>query len=636
MIVNLTVRSQTVSLQVAALNTGPGGPGGASDHGALAGLADDDHPQYHNDARGDARYSQLGHTHSYEASGAAAAAIAAHEAAADPHPTYTTAAEAAAAAPVQSVAGRTGAVTLAVADVSGAESTANKAQPSGYASLDSSGKVPQAQLPSIAITEFLGEAANQSAMLALSGQKGDWCIRTDTGATWIITGTDPTLLGSWTAISYPTSAVTSVAGRTGAVTLSASDVTSGTLDAARLPAPGTTTLGGVKRNTGSAGQYVIGIDTDGSLLRDTPNGGGSPGGSSGQLQYNDGSGFSGAPLWREDANTVAQRNGSTAQVAYFYQDATDGSNYERLALLPGAAAGWMQVAAQTAGTGTDNIGIALTPAGTGAISAQVPDSTATGGNARGAGAIDWQTIRSAANMVASGARAVISGGSYNRASGDGSVVGGGSYGIASGYYSAIPGGVNCTASNYYSLAAMYGCTASGTAALALGYHTTASGTSSWALGQQSTTRGLTGAYAYSSGQRSALGDAQVIGQQVRRTTTDSTPVALATDGTPAAATVMVLPANSAMTVSALVVARDSAGNVAGWRAEALFKRDGSNNTTRLGSATVTAIGTPDAALSTATIDLVANNTLESVEIQVTGVAATTIYWVGELKCVQVA
>jgi len=54
----------------------------------------------------------------------------------------------------------------------------------------------------------------------------------------------------------------------------ATDINSGTLDAARLPAPGTTTLGGVKRNTGSAGQFVTGIDTDGSLLRDTPAGAG--------------------------------------------------------------------------------------------------------------------------------------------------------------------------------------------------------------------------------------------------------------------------------------------------------------------------------------------------------------------------
>lgn len=39
------------------------GGGGSNDHGALTGLADDDHTQYHTDARGDARYSQLGHTH---------------------------------------------------------------------------------------------------------------------------------------------------------------------------------------------------------------------------------------------------------------------------------------------------------------------------------------------------------------------------------------------------------------------------------------------------------------------------------------------------------------------------------------------------------------------------------------------
>jgi hypothetical protein len=30
--------------------------GGGADHGSLTGKADDDHPQYHNDARGDARY----------------------------------------------------------------------------------------------------------------------------------------------------------------------------------------------------------------------------------------------------------------------------------------------------------------------------------------------------------------------------------------------------------------------------------------------------------------------------------------------------------------------------------------------------------------------------------------------------
>ena len=48
---------------------------------------------------------------------AAAAAVAAHEVALDPHSQYTTAVEAAAAAPVQSVNGETGAVVLSAADV---------------------------------------------------------------------------------------------------------------------------------------------------------------------------------------------------------------------------------------------------------------------------------------------------------------------------------------------------------------------------------------------------------------------------------------------------------------------------------------------------------------------------------------
>jgi hypothetical protein len=37
-----------------------GGGGGTSDHGALTGLSDDDHPQYLTQARGDARYAAIG------------------------------------------------------------------------------------------------------------------------------------------------------------------------------------------------------------------------------------------------------------------------------------------------------------------------------------------------------------------------------------------------------------------------------------------------------------------------------------------------------------------------------------------------------------------------------------------------
>ncbi len=58
---------------------------GVSDHGALTGLGDDDHPQYHTDARGDARYAATDHAHAgvYDPVGAgateAAAAVTGHE-----------------------------------------------------------------------------------------------------------------------------------------------------------------------------------------------------------------------------------------------------------------------------------------------------------------------------------------------------------------------------------------------------------------------------------------------------------------------------------------------------------------------------------------------------------------------------
>jgi hypothetical protein len=72
--------------------TGGGGGGGVTDHGALTGLTDDDHSQYHTDARGDARYYTKTQIDSSlagkENSGAAATAVSSHVAASDPHTQY--------------------------------------------------------------------------------------------------------------------------------------------------------------------------------------------------------------------------------------------------------------------------------------------------------------------------------------------------------------------------------------------------------------------------------------------------------------------------------------------------------------------------------------------------------------------
>lgn len=324
---------------------------------------------------------------------------------------------------------------------------------------------------------------------------------------------------------------------------------------------------------------------------------------------------------RAAAGAASFRNGTTAQTVRVTDTYTDDSNNAYLELNAAAAGDWLQVRGVTNGTAGDNYSVALTPTGTGAVSWQVPDSGTGGGNARGANAVDWQMERSVASQVASGQQSMIGGGRGNTASGVYAGVASGANSTASANYSGILGGLANQATGTYS-------------AVCGGSNNVASGQFSWVPGgQQATTRGLYGAGAYSSGQRAAVGDAQVILQPVRQTTTDATPVSLATDGTPAATTVMVLPASSTLMCTAMVVAQSaSAANNAGYEVKAVIQRDGANNTALVGTATTTTVAEDTAGMD-ATI--IANDTLESAQIQVTGVAATTIQWVGELKCVQV-
>jgi hypothetical protein len=70
-------------------------------------------------------------------------------------------------------------------------------------------------------------------------------------------------------------------------------------------------------------------------------------------------------LFRDAANTLAQRNGTNAQTFRCYGTFTDASNYVRAALSSSSTA--VTLAAETAGTGADNIPLNLTAAGTGTI-----------------------------------------------------------------------------------------------------------------------------------------------------------------------------------------------------------------------------------------------------------------------------
>lgn len=94
--------------------------------------------------------------------------------------------------------------------------------------LDTNGKLDVSVLPAIAVKETF-VVSSQAAMLALTAQEGDMCIRTDLSKTYILQGDDPSVLSNWIALAAPTDSgyVISVNGKTGAVTVTTSEVTEG-------------------------------------------------------------------------------------------------------------------------------------------------------------------------------------------------------------------------------------------------------------------------------------------------------------------------------------------------------------------------------------------------------------------------
>jgi hypothetical protein len=134
----------------------------------------------------------------------------------------------------------TSAQSVAVADVTG---------------LLSGGKILSSLLPGIALVST-SVVASQAAMLALSVETGDVAVRTDVNKTFILAGTDPTNIAHWQELLTPTDAVTSVAGRTGVVTLVSADITDATSAA---------TASRIVIRDGSGGFAAVAISLSGAL-----------------------------------------------------------------------------------------------------------------------------------------------------------------------------------------------------------------------------------------------------------------------------------------------------------------------------------------------------------------------------------
>lgn len=163
------------------------------------------------------------------------------------------AARGAAGGAVDSVNAQTGAVVLDAEDVGadpagtaasavlGLQPTDEKDQPGGYAGLDGDGLIATSALPALAIGETF-TVASQAAMLALTAQRGDIAIRSDTDRVYRLVGPNPALLTDWVLLPVPADAVQSINGQTGIVVLVAADV--GAAPVGRSVTAGTGLTGG--------------------------------------------------------------------------------------------------------------------------------------------------------------------------------------------------------------------------------------------------------------------------------------------------------------------------------------------------------------------------------------------------------
>jgi hypothetical protein len=293
-------------------------------------------------------------------------------------------------------------------------------------------------------------------------------------------------------------------------------------------------------------------------------------------------------------------------------------------LLTGHA---VQALVQISNAASDtNSALVLTPKGTGSISAQVPDATTAGGDARGVNATDFQRVRGNANQVASGERSFIAGGVNNRASGTNSFIGGCNDSVASGTSSCVVGSWSGNAtSNRTTVIASFSSTASGEqTAVICGRDSSATAEGALAIGREAVSN-LANMIAEGNGGFAA----QHIRFNLRGTTTTNSAVELlgGTGGNR-----LRCPSGKAMFMNVKIL-----GIVNGGGTVATFERQYAiknvSGTTSEVFAPVT-IGTDNAASTT--IALSADDANDTLKIECTGLSATTIRWSAHVSAIEMS
>jgi len=279
--------------------------------------------------------------------------------------------------------------------------------------------------------------------------------------------------------------------------------------------------------------------------------------------------------------------------------------------------------------GSTNQDLVLSPKGTGAILAHLPDSTSTGGNKRGTYSVDLQMARSAAAQVASGSYAFVAG-QANTASATGAVAIG--YGNTASATGAVAIGYGNTASGTASVAMGDTNTASGSQSVAIGYHGTASGDYSFCVGLGSGTAAAAQSWNISNGGVTDVRNQGVVGciagyaqsniYTLQRATTNDTPTTMHPNGD-AGTEYLTIRSNKIYAFTALVAGRNiSDGGGCGYEFKGLIENTG-GTVALIGTVAKTVIAETTAGYD---CDITADDTNNCLVVTVTGLASKDVRW----------
>ena len=270
-----------------------------------------------------------------------------------------------------------------------------------------------------------------------------------------------------------------------------------------------------------------------------------------------------------------------------------------------------------------NIDAIFQPKGTGALLAQLPDNATSGGNKRGARAVDWQMVRSNANQVASGEESVIGGGENNKVTGNNCTISGGHSNIAGGGYGSIAGGYLCETTGQCS-------TVTG------GCYNKADASYSTVIGVRSKSR-WEGHITFGATSDSVMGGwgGQQAGITIyQKQTTNATATTISSNiyNSGDTSRCVTLPNNSAYGFTITVVAAvTGGGNSSMWKLEGLIKRGSNAASTALVGNVVKNRIAYDSGASAWDVAVTANTSSGFLVITVTGQASTTIRWMARIE-----